>query len=495
MLMEGARSEFAHVRQGSEFRPLRVLTAEQRADSARSIENLKDEITRLAGHLNAANHRFLILIAEFDRREGWSDGGTQSCAHWLNWKCGIDMGTAREKVRVARALETLPRISAAMARGEVSYSKVRAMTRVACSGTEEYFLSIALHGTADHVEKLVRGHRRAKDSEELSRDAKQQASRYFSYRYDDDGSLILHGRVPAEVGASLLRALQAGMDELPPPDVSAETPTVKSEIQVRRADALGLIAESFMKNGPASMNGGDRNLISVHVSAETLHHKEAGCCEIVEGPSIAAETARRLACDASVVAIIENEDGEPLNVGRKTRTISSPLRRFLNARDRGCRFPGCTNTRWVDAHHIHHWANGGETKPSNLVSLCRFHHRAVHEGRVRVVRCELPVDRKGCNATPVDSAHNAQRRTDNHSWIRFVLPNGQSFDSVAPHHVHPFDWTQLPSAHEERGIHINERTAGTRWSGESMDYGLAVEVLLHQARRAQGDSVTRPAAI
>jgi Domain of unknown function (DUF222) len=187
--------------------------------------HLKDEITRLAGHLNAANHRFLMLIAEFDRHEGWSDGGTQSCAHWLNWKCGIDMGAAREKVRTARALEDLPKISAAMARGEVCYSKVRALTRVACSGTEEYFLSIALHGTADHVEKLVRGYRRAKDAEELSREAQQQANRYFSYRYDDNGSLTFHGRVPAEVGALLLKALQAGMDELPRVDVSAETPT------------------------------------------------------------------------------------------------------------------------------------------------------------------------------------------------------------------------------------------------------------------------------
>ena len=103
--MEVAAPEHADVRQGSGRRQLRVLTDEQRAESARSIENLKDEITRLAGHLNAANHRFLMLIAEFDRREGWSDGGTQSCAHWLNWKCGIDMGAAREKVRTARALE------------------------------------------------------------------------------------------------------------------------------------------------------------------------------------------------------------------------------------------------------------------------------------------------------------------------------------------------------------------------------------------------------
>jgi Domain of unknown function (DUF222) len=466
--MEVAGSEHVDVRQGASFRPPRVLTDEQRAESARSIENLKDEITRLAGHLNAANHRFLILIAEFDRREGWSDGGTQSCAHWLNWKCGISMVTAREKVRVARALESLPKISASMARGELSYWKVRELTRVACEGTEEYLLSIALHGTADHVENTVRGLRRAKDAEELSKEAQQQANRSVRYQYDEDGSLILKARLPAEVGALVLKALQSAMDLAPQPDAPVGASEQPPSWAARRADALGLLAESFLEHGPGALNGGDRNLVTVHVAAETLRHKEAGCCEFEEGPSIAAETARRLACDASVVAIIENEDGEPLNVGRKTRTISSPLRRFLNARDRGCRFPGCTNTRWVDAHHIHHWANGGETKPSNLVSLCRFHHRMVHEGGVLIQVLD-------------DGA------------IRFVQLNGQSFDSVAPGHVHPFDWTELPTEHEVRGIHINERTAATRWTGESMDYGLAVEVLLHQARRTRGDGVSRSA--
>jgi Domain of unknown function (DUF222)/HNH endonuclease len=212
----------------------------------------------------------------------------------------------------------------------------------------------------------------------------------------------------------------------PLPNIPVGTSEPPLSWAARRADALGLLAESFIENGSAALNGGDRNLVTVHVAAETLRHKTAGCCEIEEGPSIAAETARRLACDASVVAMVEDEDGEPLNVGRKTRTISSPLRRFLNARDRGCRFPGCTNTRWVDAHHIHHWADGGETKPSNLVSLCRLHHRAVHEGRVRVVRCELPVDRKDSDAAQSNSARNGQRRTDNYSWddgaIRFVQP-------------------------------------------------------------------------
>src|SRR5882724_10270832 len=104
----------------------------------RPLDELEAEITELAGHLNAAQHRWLTLIAEFDRRQGWSDGACLSCAHWLNFKCGIDLGAAREKMRVGHALEGLPKISAAMSCGAISYSKVRAMTRIATAETEEY---------------------------------------------------------------------------------------------------------------------------------------------------------------------------------------------------------------------------------------------------------------------------------------------------------------------------------------------------------------------
>jgi hypothetical protein len=149
-----------------------------------STAELAAQITELAGHLNAANRRWLALIAEFDRRRGWSDSLTRSCAHWLNWQCGIDMGAAREKVRVAHALEQLPLIGAAMARGELSYSKVRALTRVAGPATEQVFLSIALHGTAHHVETIVRQYRRATEAAELSREAQQQAGHHVRHWAD-----------------------------------------------------------------------------------------------------------------------------------------------------------------------------------------------------------------------------------------------------------------------------------------------------------------------
>jgi hypothetical protein len=227
---------------------------------------------------------------------------------------------------------------------------------------------------------------------------------------------------------------------------------------------LGRIAESFLQHGSEALSAGDRQQIIVHVDAETLRDGVAGRCEFEEGPSLAAETARRLACDASIVSVVENAQGEPLNVGRKTRSVPPALRRALNARDHGCRFPGCSNTRYVDAHHIQHWANGGETKLSNLALLCRFHHRQVHEGRVAIQVLD-------------DGA------------LRFLKPDGQSFDSVAPDHTRPLsDWLQLSARHREDGIHIDANTAATLWRGERMDYGLAVGVLLHKAERAKNVS-------
>jgi hypothetical protein len=200
---------------------LRAGTADSEQASIRDLEN---QITELAGHLNAGNHRFLTFIAEYDNRKGWSDGGTQSCAHWLNYRCGIALGAAREKVRVAHALESLPKISAAMAEGRLSYSKARALTRVACEGTEDYLLSIALNGTAEHVEKTVRGFRRAKEVEELSREARQQANKRVSYYFDNDGSLVVKARLPAETGALLIKALDGALEDLRGAETSADVP-------------------------------------------------------------------------------------------------------------------------------------------------------------------------------------------------------------------------------------------------------------------------------
>ena len=414
-----------------------------------SLEELSAEICCMAGHINAASYRWLALIAELDRRQGWADDSARSCAHWLGWKCGVALGAAREKVRVARALESLPKTSAAMASGQLSYSKVREITRVASAETEDFLLQIAEHGTAQHVEKFVRAYRRCQQAEELSREASQRRKRFLGYRYDDDGSLVIHAQLPTEIGALFVQAIEAAVAQLPAePDVPAGT----SEPRARRADALGLIAESFIAHGASELVGADRHHVVVHLDAETLREPAAGRCEIERGPALAAETARRLACDASVVAIVENASGEPLDVGRKTRTISTPLRRLLRARDQGCRFPGCANDRYVDAHHIQHWADGGETKPSNLVSLCRFHHREVHEGGVRIVVLD-------------DGA------------LRFVRRDGVDLESTG--YMQPRgSWSKLRSSHERVDLRIDAGTIVPRWCGERLDYALAVEMLM-----------------
>src|SRR5882757_9758183 len=222
--------------------------APQTLHSHLSREELEAQITELAGQLNAANYRWLTLIAEFDRRQGWADGSLHSCAHWLNFKVGLNLGAAREKVRVAHALAGVPKIAAAMARGELSYSKVRALTRVATEATEDSLLMIALHGTAYHVETTVRYFRRAQEAEELSREAHQQANRTVDYWYDNDGSLVLKARLPALAGALLVKALEAAMTKVPTATVNVELAEEhRISYQARRADALALVAENYLE--------------------------------------------------------------------------------------------------------------------------------------------------------------------------------------------------------------------------------------------------------
>ncbi len=427
-----------------------------------STPDLIDRITELAGHLNAANARWLALIAELDRRKAWAEWGVKSCAHWLNWKCGLDFGAARERLRVAHAIERLPRIRESMAAGRLSYSKVRAITRIGDESNEEYLLNIALRGTAHHVEKLVRSYRRAQESQELTREEQQQRRQGLYWYQQPDGSLALRGTIPAETAALFIKALQMAEDTIPRENVSAGTSLdERPKDRTRRVEALGRMAESFLATGGQELSGGERQQIVLHVDAATLRHDHAGRCELEHGPAIAAETARRLACDASLIAIIENEQGEPLNVGRKTRTIPPAIRRALNARDRGCRFPGCAYTRYVDGHHVKHWAKGGETSLGNLVTLCRFHHRQVHEGRVVVERLD-------------DGA------------FRFKRPNGKTFDSPEPGTA---DWRDLVAS---QPIAITPRTATSGWTGEAMDFGLGVEHLLNRRRSADpSTSVTR----
>src|SRR5262250_3825702 len=179
------------------------------------LERLGDEIAELAAHLDAATARLLDLIREFDARGGWGNGFS-SCAHWLAWRIGLELGAAREHVRVARALGSLPRRKEALARGELSYSKVRALTRVATPETEERLLAVGRAGTADHVERIVRGWRRMDRKAEAAETTRRHAGRALHVYQDEDGMVTVRGRLAPEAGALLVQALAAARETLYP---------------------------------------------------------------------------------------------------------------------------------------------------------------------------------------------------------------------------------------------------------------------------------------
>ncbi|MCB9727159.1 MAG: DUF222 domain-containing protein [Deltaproteobacteria bacterium] len=432
------------------------------APQACSNEDLGDRITELAAHLNAASCRFLELVGEFDRRRAWAQWGIASCAHWLCWKCGIGLGAAGEKVRVARRLVELPRLCEAFRSGVLSYSKMRAVTRVATPENEEFLLRVARTGTASHLERLCRERRRVERAEDESEASERRhASRALSWWWDDDGSLVLKGRLSPEDGALLVRALEAARDVIR--EEARDAGEGGGGLSAERSDALMQLAESWLARGPGELAGGERHQVIVHVDAATLADPETEGRSAVEGgPRLCPETARRLACDASRVSVTDGGHGEPLSIGRRSRTIPSAIGRALRIRDGGCRFPGCQNRRFVDGHHIRHWASGGETSLDNLVLLCRRHHRLVHEGGFEVAR-----ERSG--------------------ELRFRTPEGCVLLASPPlPTLAPGAPERLAAAHRRRGLDIGPTTTLPGWRGESMDYTIAHGILADLARAGPG---------
>lgn len=370
--------------------PPLVLDQLQRGEAQgrqRPLIEIEREIGELAAHINAATCCWLELVAEFERRDGHQPYGFVACSSWLAWKCSITPRAAREQVRVARSLGELPAIRAAFRRGALSYSKVRALTRVAEPGMEVELLELGLEATAAQLERVLRSYRSATASDA---DAAAEARRHLSTRWEDDGTLTVRASLPADEGALLLKALDLARADL---DRDARRAGGSERAGAETApplasgpDALVALAETAIAQGISPAGGGDRHQVIVHVDADRqgamLPDED---CRLESGAAISAEAGRRLACDASVVTLVER-GGRPLSVGRKTRSIPPSIRRALRSRDGGCCFPGCARERFVDAHHIRHWACGGETSLDNLVQLCRHHHRLVHEGGFSVAR-------------------------------------------------------------------------------------------------------------
>ncbi len=458
---------------------------------ARSIE-VGHEIGQLASLLHAGTQRLLRLIREFDELGGWADQDALSCSHWLSWKIGVDCRTAREWLRVSLALADLPLIDAAFERGELSYSKVRAITRVATPATEKLLAHFGRFMTGAQLEKTCRRFRTLVARQDVAcgggaglknsaDDAETEDSgtagagtaggRWIRTHSLPSGMVRIEVDVHADEAELIIAAARAGREawrsaartsaevsqvnesevdesevepETPGPGIesnegaepdlrelraggSAEPPAAgegsarpvkgRPAQSIGLADGLLLAAEAFLSRVergevPGVRRGGERHQVVLHVtpsmfasiapdlapegsdpacllvssagssSAGSSSEDSSPQCagRLTRGPWLPRETIERICCDAGIVPILESRAGNPLDVGRRRRTIPPSIRRALDVRDGGCRFPGCRHTAFVEAHHVDSWATGGETKLDNLVLLCHAHHRQVHEG-------------------------------------------------------------------------------------------------------------------
>jgi hypothetical protein len=299
-------------------------------------------------------------------------------------KCGMAPGTGREKLRVAKALFDLPLTSSAFAKGDLSYSKVRALSRVATPTTEEQLVDFAIDATASQVERHCMDLRNVQ-RHVSTRDANRvHDNRYLSCTPHSDGSVTLSVELPKETADLVIKALEMAAAQVATKkeyeDMENEVrnaPRGAPDLFQQQADALVEISKSYLAGGSGKRScTADHYQVVVHVDEKALR----GNPDTESKSDLPIETVRRLCCDGSLVPVTEDENRNPLNVGRKHRVVQPPLKRALLARDKCCRFPGCTHERWLDAHHVVHWADGGQTSLKNLIMLCSRHHRLLHEG-------------------------------------------------------------------------------------------------------------------
>jgi hypothetical protein len=340
-----------------------------------SIDDLDRAILTLSARINAETYELLVLIRQFDERAGWLKWGLGNCAEWLHYRCDFSMNATREKVRVAHALKTLPNVAARFKTGDLSYSKVRAISRVAGADNENEMLSFASKTTTARVEERCREVRRG-TAESLDSAKRAFANRSLQIRRNaESGTMSITIELPIETGELVEKALDKARDD----SVSA-VEFVDEGWSARQADAMVSVASAYLSGKDDQTRGSsDDYLVTVHVDQSALANGNGRS-------SLPIESVKRLCCDAHAVVIGEDDNGEPLNIGRKTRTVPTAIKRALQSRDKSCTFPGCHHTRFVDAHHIKHWSAGGETSLDNLMLLCSQHHKLVHEGGFAIER-------------------------------------------------------------------------------------------------------------
>ncbi len=489
------------------------------------LELLGEHIAMQAAHLDAALHRLLTDLRKFDEGGGWYSAGARSCARWLSWRVGWDNRTASEHVRVANALGECPLIDEALRRGEVSYSKVRAMTRVAKPDNEERLLEYARHATGAQLDEICRKYATVQRHDRDTTPDDDQYRRQLRWRDLEDGmvrmSVTLHPDEAAILRAGIERVASEQCRERAGDVMSGSAEPMKSSNikQVRAVDSRQDGERSASGKGPLTRKAtaraksfdrvtalveilqdvvrGDAKHrvpidLMVTVAAETIQaakpsaparactaasttHDEARrtvsdaetgvpsttveCIAdpidvgvFTDGTCISASAVRRVACDCGVIEVVEDDNGTPLSIGRKRRTISGSMKRALLRRDRTCRFPGCNTRVFLEGHHIEHWADGGKTEVGNLVCLCSWHHRHVHE-------------------------YEFTMTMDSTSEIRFADARGRELRDVPIQHIGPaLGWPTILQGNAELGITADTPFCG--WSGDRVDYVACIDGLV-----------------
>lgn len=447
--------------------------------SAVDDDGLAEHICSFASRISAATCLFLLAIAEYDRRQAWAAWECRSMVDWLSWHCGTSRVTAAQYCRTAAALPGLPVIRERFSRGVLSYSQVRALVKVATPANEEMLVEWAACMTANQLERVTATYQRCRAAAEQTA-RERDRRRTLNWGYEEDGSVTGMFRLPPEQAALLIKAVSDRTLRVDPdaPDAAEET-TVVDPAGARRADALVEIAAADLASRAADegTDAGDRYLVTIVADESVLQTDqvehdhtdrqgpgpeiiearvigpnglapetpamadgdrdsgepsgiEGARCQILDGPGLAPSTIEQMLCDQPTVRVSVNGRGEILDIGRRTRRISRPLRRALTLRDGGCRFPGCS-AKSVQAHHVRHWIHGGHTRLDNLVSLCSRHHHRHHEGGFQI-----------------------QARPDG-SFV-FALANGRRLTSVPPSRPLPREGrVALPSA----------ETGRSRWDG------------------------------
>jgi hypothetical protein len=343
-----------------------------------------EELRRLGNMLDAELSR---RLHRFDSGGGYAATQAFTAQAWLRWKCNFSPAAAAGRVAAARELADLPLATQAFADGDISYAHAAMIARTSEklgdkmeSNAETILVTAAKELDLARLRMVTIKLQHFLDPDSVREEANESHElRFLHLSQTLDGVFYINGRLDSEAGAILQTALNALSG---PP-----TPDDKRSPRQRRADALVELARQKLESGTLPEVGGQKPHLTVTVSMATLANQPGSPAADLEWASpIPAETARRLACDAAITPIFLGPESTQPRAGQTSRTISGSQRKALVFRDKGCRFPSCDRPPdWTDAHHLKHWADGGEHVMDNLILLCRRHHRMVHEEGWRLV--------------------------------------------------------------------------------------------------------------